>query len=104
MALRIRVCHTDDVKPGQRRGFAVAGVKIPIMVTNIDGSYIATTSMCPHEDVSLLGGKRKGTLIICPGHGYRFDLETGVCSHDPKLKLKRYPVTLVDGALYVDLI
>ncbi|WP_428261201.1 Rieske (2Fe-2S) protein [Haliangium sp.] len=104
MALRVRVCHIDDVGPGESRGFAVPGVALPIMVTHLDGEYIATASMCPHEDVSLLGGKRRGSTVFCPGHGYRFDLRTGACSHDPKLSLRRYRVTVADGELYVDLI
>ncbi|MEM9490903.1 MAG: Rieske (2Fe-2S) protein [Myxococcota bacterium] len=104
MALRLRVCRIDQVEPGEVKGFAVSGVAVPVLVANIDGTYLATTSMCPHEDVSLLGGKRKGTQVICPGHGYRFDLRTGACSHDPNLCLARYRVSIVGDELYVDLV
>ncbi len=104
MALRVKVCRTSDVKPGETRGFEVAGVTLPILVANVDGTFHATSSMCPHEDVSLLGGKRKGMRVICPGHGYRFDLATGACSHDPKLILARYEVTLIGDDIHVDLI
>jgi 3-phenylpropionate/trans-cinnamate dioxygenase ferredoxin subunit len=104
MALRVRVCHADEIAPGQTRGFDVPGVAVPILIANVDGEYLAASSMCPHEDVSLLGAKRKGTLIICRGHGYRFDLRTGACSHDPTLCLPRYRVVLFDGYVYVDLI
>lgn len=104
MGLRVRVCETTDVAPGEAKGFEVAGVTIPILVTNIDGRFLATTSMCPHEDVSLLSAKRKGTRIFCPGHGYEFDLEQGACKHDPQLTLRCYRVTVIDGALFVDLI
>ena len=104
MALRVKVCRAADVAPGQTRGFTVPGVSVPILVANIDGRYLAASSMCPHEDVSLLGGKRKHTRIICPGHGYRFDLETGACSHDPNLRLPCYRVTLLGDDLFVDLI
>lgn len=104
MALRVQVCRVDEVPPGESRGFQVAGVALPIMVTNLDGTYIATASMCPHEDVSLLGCKRRGAIVICRGHGYRFDLRTGACSHDPRLTLRRYRVTVADGAVYVDLV
>lgn len=51
MALRVQVCRVGDVAPGESRGFTVPGVALPIMVTNLDGTYIATASMCPHEDV-----------------------------------------------------
>jgi nitrite reductase/ring-hydroxylating ferredoxin subunit len=104
MALRLRVCSTGEVKPGETKGFAVPGVAVPVMVANIDGTFVAASSMCPHEDVSLLGGKRKGTRVICPGHGYQFDLITGACSHSPNMTLPRYKVTVVGDAIYVDLI
>jgi nitrite reductase/ring-hydroxylating ferredoxin subunit len=104
MALRVPVCRRGDVAPGESRGFAVPGVDVPILITNLDGRYLATSSMCPHEDVSLLGCKRRGAIVICPGHGYRFDLVTGACSHDPRLLLKRYRVSVAGDLVYVDLV
>ncbi len=104
MPLRVRVCAADEVAPGETRGFAVEGVAIPVLIANVEGTLLAASSMCPHEDVSLLGGKRVGMRVICPGHGYQFDLRTGRCSHDARLLLRRYPVHLVDGDVYVELI
>lgn len=104
MALRVPVCRLDQVAEGESRGFEVAGVDVPVMVTKLAGDYLATSSMCPHEDVSLVGCKRRGSQVICRGHGYRFDLRSGACSHDPQLTLRRYRVTLAEGVLYVDLV
>ena len=104
MALRVRVCRRQDVPPGECRAFPVAGVDWPILVVNIEGAYLAATSRCPHEDVSLAGGSREGTRIECPGHGYAFDLATGACTHDPHLTLPRYRVSFEGDDLYVDLI
>jgi 3-phenylpropionate/trans-cinnamate dioxygenase ferredoxin subunit len=104
MPLRVRVCAAGEVPPGATRGFAVAGVTWPILVANIDGRLYAATSQCPHEEVSLLGGRRDGTRLTCPGHGYQFDLVTGRCAHDPQLALRCYPVTILDGEVFVDLI
>jgi nitrite reductase/ring-hydroxylating ferredoxin subunit len=103
-ALRVRVCRTDDVGPGEMKGFAVAGVAMPILVANIDGTLLATSSVCPHEDVSLLGGDLVGCRLTCPGHAYEFDLATGACTHDRQLTLPRYATTVIAGDLYVDLV
>lgn len=103
MGLRVRVCRADEIAPGETKGFAVPGVTVPVLVANVDGEILAVSSMCAHEDVSLLGGKRKGLQVICPGHGYRFDLRTGACSHDPQLRLPCYRVTVIDGEVYADL-
>jgi nitrite reductase/ring-hydroxylating ferredoxin subunit len=104
MALRVQVCRVGDVAPGESRGFAVPGIDVPVMITNLDGDYVATSSMCPHEDVSLLGCKRNGAVVICRGHGYRFDLRTGACSHDARLVLQRYRLSIEGDAVYVDLV
>lgn len=104
MALRLRVCRADEVGPGETKGFDVDGVDVPVLVANIDGVLVATGSMCPHEDVSLVDGDREGSSITCPGHAYEFDLITGKCSHDPDLALCRYKVSVIDGDVYVDLI
>jgi nitrite reductase/ring-hydroxylating ferredoxin subunit len=104
MALRMRVCRRQDVPEGTLRAFALPGVAWPILVANVDGEYLATTSRCPHEDVSLEDGERRGKTLTCPGHGYEFDLATGACRHDPQLRLQSFRVSFEGDELYVDLI
>jgi 3-phenylpropionate/trans-cinnamate dioxygenase ferredoxin subunit len=60
--------------------------------------------VCPHEDVDLTGGDLDGCILTCPGHGYRFDLPSGRCLHDPELQLRRFPVTILDGEVWADLV
>ncbi len=104
MALRVRVCALEDVVAGELRAFAVAGVTWPVIVTRVEGELFAVPGVCPHEDVGLLDGALRGHAIICPGHGYGFDVRTGRCKHDPGLELRRYPITLIDRELWVDLL
>jgi nitrite reductase/ring-hydroxylating ferredoxin subunit len=104
MALRVRVCSLDDVAGDELRAFAVEGVTWPVIVTRVDGELVAVPGVCPHEDVPLATGELRGGAIICAGHGYAFDLRTGRCAHDPLLELRRYPITLVGGELWVDLL
>jgi nitrite reductase/ring-hydroxylating ferredoxin subunit len=103
MALRVRVCALGEVTDGLQ-AFAVPGVTWPVIVTRLDGELVAVPGVCPHEDVGLAGGDLVGGSIICPGHGYQFDLHTGRCRHDPGLELRRYPVTVIDGEVWVDLL
>lgn len=104
MALRVRVCRTTDVTEGELRGFPVAGVAWPILVTRVDGEIVATSSVCPHEDVSLLDGELDGGVVTCPGHAYELDLRTGRCLHDARLELRRYRVTIVGDDVWIDLV
>jgi nitrite reductase/ring-hydroxylating ferredoxin subunit len=104
MALRVLVCKLSDVGDGQLRAFQVRGVTWPVIVTRIDGELIACPGVCPHDDVALWEGDLVGATITCPGHGYQFDLQTGRCRHEPLLELRRYPVTVLDDEIWVDLL
>jgi nitrite reductase/ring-hydroxylating ferredoxin subunit len=104
VALRVRVCAVDEVVEGELRAFAVAGVTWPVIVTRVDGALVAVPGVCPHEDVALWDGALRGHAIVCPGHGYAFDLRTGRCKHDPGLELRRYPITRIGDELWVDLL
>ena len=101
--LRMRVCRVDEIVEGQLKLFPIEGVLVPILVTRVEGEIIAGTSMCPHEDVSLAKGCIQNGSIVCKAHGYAFDLRSGDCSHDPKLRWRVYKTHVVSGELYVDL-
>jgi toluene monooxygenase system ferredoxin subunit len=103
MAMRVRVCRLDEVLDEQLRAFPVVGVTWPVLVTRIAGELHACAGVCPHEDVALADGDLHGTVITCPGHSYELDLKTGRCVHDPTLQLRRYPITIIEGEVWVDL-
>jgi nitrite reductase/ring-hydroxylating ferredoxin subunit len=104
VALRVRVCATSEIAEGALRAFSVRGVTWPVIVAIVDGEIIACPGVCPHEDVALWTGHLDGATLTCRGHGYEFDLRTGRCGHDPMLELRRYPVTVVDDEIWVDLL
>lgn len=100
--MRVRVCNVSDVPAGEMRVFPVEGLLMPVLVANLGDRFAASQSICPHEDVSLGGGDLEGSRVICPGHGYDFDLLTGRCGHDPALRLRRFPVTVTADEVHID--
>jgi nitrite reductase/ring-hydroxylating ferredoxin subunit len=104
MALHVRVCKLSDVAAGALRAFAIEGVTWPVIVTIVDGELVACAGVCPHEDVLLGGGSLQGRHLVCPGHGYAFDVHTGRCAHDAALELRRYPITIRGDEVWVDLV
>jgi toluene monooxygenase system ferredoxin subunit len=105
MPLRVRVCVRDQIVATELRGFSVAGVTWPVMVTIVGGAIVAFPGVCPHDDVSLVDyGVLDGTEVRCRVHGYTFDLATGRCAHSPGLHLRRYKVTEVGTEIWVDLL
>ncbi|MBX3154716.1 MAG: Rieske 2Fe-2S domain-containing protein [Deltaproteobacteria bacterium] len=104
MPLRVRVCTVADVAAGELRAFRVHGVTWPVIVTIVDGAFVAVPGVCPHEDVALWEGDLDGGEIVCPGHGWGFDVRTGRCKSAPGLELRRYAITLVGDEIWVDLL
>lgn len=53
-----------------------------------NGKLYGVQNICPHEGGQLCKGWIEGGEVVCPLHGYKFDLSTGACSTDPALKVK----------------
>jgi nitrite reductase/ring-hydroxylating ferredoxin subunit len=102
--LRMRIGSAASVAEGELTEIAVPGLRWPVIATRLEGEIVVTAGVCPHEDVALSDGKLRGSLLTCPGHGYELDLRTGRCRHDPSLRLPRYPVTIVDGEVWIELV
>ena len=60
-----------------------------ILVVNYKGNYYAMGARCTHRGADLSKGKLKGKLVICPLHGSRFDVTTGVCVAGPRINILR---------------
>jgi len=94
---RYVVARVRDVPPGSRLLVKVQGREIGIF--NVDGRFHAVLNRCPHRGGSLCKGDilelvvadRPGDVrldpmvkfIVCPWHGWEFDLETGQSWYDP---------------------
>ena len=111
------VAPTQDVPPGSRKLFTVAGR--PIAIFNLEGAYYGLLNRCPHQGGSLCDGivtgllqssmpgeytyTRKGEIIRCPWHGWEFDIRTGQSYCDPsRIRTKAYAVEATPGARIVE--
>ncbi len=56
-----------------------------ILVVRTDAGVYALEDACNHAGASLAEGHVEGACIICPMHGYAFDLATGVLVRPKKL-------------------
>lgn len=96
----IRVAALGELPPGRCKVVEVAGRSIAVF--HAEGRFYATDDSCLHQGGPLGEGDLDGTRVVCPWHGWGFDLVTGQCDLDPDLKLARYPVRVEDGAIFVD--
>jgi ferredoxin-nitrite reductase len=76
----------DEIAEGAAKLVRVKGEEMAVFKN--DGKLYGIQNTCPHEGGQLCNGWIEGGEVVCPLHGYKFDLRTGACSTDPKLKVK----------------
>jgi nitrite reductase (NADH) small subunit len=90
------------IPPGEGRSFVADGEKIAVFCTR-GGKVFAVQAECPHRGGPLADGLLGGTTLICPLHGWKFDLTTG----NPLMgecAIKTFPVRVDEtGHIVVDL-
>jgi nitrite reductase (NADH) small subunit len=98
----VRVASTDEISPGQGTLVERDGVAVAVFNAG-NGSFYACSPVCPHEDGPLAEGWLEGESVVCPWHGFDFDLRTGRCRVNDYLAIPVYPVRVRAGEIEVDL-
>jgi len=80
------VVRSQDIAEGSAKLLRAKGEEMAVFKSN--GQLYGIQNICPHEGGQLCNGWIEGGEVVCPLHGYKFDLKTGACSTDPKLKVK----------------
>jgi nitrite reductase (NADH) small subunit/3-phenylpropionate/trans-cinnamate dioxygenase ferredoxin subunit len=91
---RIALANVTDVPPGTCRSVEVEGIGIALF--NVEGRIYALDNTCPHAGGPLGEGRLAGFHIVCPWHGWRYDVRTGERPENPEITVACYPVE-VDG-------
>ena len=96
------LCEMSEVPEGMCKAFKINGRGVALF--NVDGTYYATQDFCRHKGGSLGKGKLEGTVVVCPLHGWRFDVISGDCLTQPHCKkLARFPTSVEAGEIMVEL-
>ena len=69
-----------------------------ICLVGYDGELFAVSAICPHQGFDLSSGYCENGKIICPLHGYSFDLQTG---KGPQDYIKTYHVKIENDTVFV---
>jgi nitrite reductase (NADH) small subunit len=110
---------SDFGDPG-RKVIAFEGIEVGVF--RLGGDFFAYANQCPHmggpacqgkmmpkvEEVIAADRTSKGMAfskaqinIVCPWHGYEFDMRTGVHAGNPKIRLRPIKVHVADGDVIV---
>ena len=100
IAEQIRVGSIDELKTGGCR--VVTGGGHAIAVFHHDGRVYAVDNRCPHMGFPLDRGSVKDGILTCHWHNARFDLASGGTFNPFADDVRSFPVTVVDGQVWVD--
>ncbi len=99
----IEVAAVDELPPGSMR-LVPAGSDV-IGVYNCGGKLYAIEDRCSHDDGPLCEGdwEPEACMVVCPRHGSRFDLQTGIPMSLPAFEsVRTFPVSVRDGMIVVE--
>lgn len=120
MANEVFVGRVQDFTDGRRVMVTVGSREV--FVFERDGRFHAFENVCRHmggpvgegmlvgkveavldEDGALLRERFSTTEIhiACPWHGWEYDIETGVCAADPRIRLRRFDAITRGDEVYV---
>lgn len=89
-----------DMKPGEGKAIELNGTKIALF--NLNGQFYAIQSECPHRGGPLAEGSLdEDGVVICPWHGYSFDVKTGNPYGFP-YGIKTFPVKVESGKVFIE--
>jgi nitrite reductase/ring-hydroxylating ferredoxin subunit len=116
----IRVTDVASFDDPGRKVVDVAGFEIGIF--RLGDAFFAYENKCPHLQGPVCQGKilplttedlqpdgtsngrvfsKSATNIVCPWHGFEFDIRSGRHALDPRVRLRPFPVKVLDGGVYV---
>ena len=96
----IKAISVDEVKPGHSKVVSVNGKELAIF--NIHGKFFAADNACPHEGGPLGEGDIEENIVVCPWHGWRFNIEDGKSLTVPGKAAKTYKVKVKGNDIFVD--
>lgn len=98
---RVRVAAAGELATGEARVVEVEGRELALF--NVDGIYHCIENACPHRGGPLGEGDLDGRVVSCPWHAWRWDVTTGANTNNPAVRVAAYPVSIEDGAVFVEL-
>jgi nitrite reductase/ring-hydroxylating ferredoxin subunit/Fe-S cluster biogenesis protein NfuA len=88
-----------DVEPG--RLYRIDGDDYDILLVRLDDQLHAYRNACAHQGRPLDGGQLDDDVLVCPWHGFRFEVTSGECMTVPQAQLEPFPLRVDDGTIWI---
>ena len=93
-------CALDDLQEGVGKRLILNDIEIAIF--KINSEIFALSNTCPHQQTHLIyEGFIEKDHVICPAHGWKFNLRTGKKSSGSN-GLASYPVEVIENHIFVN--
>jgi nitrite reductase/ring-hydroxylating ferredoxin subunit len=89
------------IKEGEMRKVQIEGKTI--LLVKKEGQLFCLLNQCPHQGCSFEKGILNEYTIICPCHGWRFDIRTGKCLGGRETTLPSYECKIKNDKVYIKL-
>ena len=96
------VCRLNDLKEHKGYRFIIDDTEVALF--KVDDNVFALNNLCPHQHTTLIyDGIIEDGCVVCPVHGWMFDLKTGNKKSGRK-GLDTYPVRISKEEVFVKVI
>ncbi len=116
----VRVGSVGEFKPRDRKVVVAGGKEVGVF--RLGAKFYAWENRCAHAGGPVCQGKimnrveeildadrrsvgmrfsRTKVNIVCPWHGYEYDIRTGCHQGNPSVRLSAVPVKVRDGEVYI---
>ena len=100
MANFVEVLKVDELDDSQ--GTTVFVNDRDIALYKYEGDFYALDNNCLHRQGKLGDGHMSGPNVICPLHGWDYDVKTGVSRWNPEEVIAVYPVKVSGNSVMID--
>ena len=97
----IPIAKPDEITEGKLLLWEENGYSL--LLTRVADQVLCFENICPHLGWPLDMSAVHEDLLICPHHGFEFDLLSGACPLSSELSLRYFPVRLRNQLVEVQL-
>lgn len=94
----VPVFALEDLPSGQIRHIKIG--KRDIAVARVGDEFFALSNVCRHAFGPLGEGLMDSYMVMCPWHGWRYDVRDGTTDH-PNSDVRTYETTVRDGFVFI---
>lgn len=116
--MKYKLGDVSELQQNRCNTFVINGKSIAVFSSG--STFVALSNICPHKGALMCDGDIRGTMVpsdpsdlsyemegqvlVCPWHGYEFDIRDGKPLFGiTKAKLKTYQVVEEEGVLFIQL-